>query len=399
MIDNLLHRFGFSKLNYFYTKKVYPKGENTNFHMNTRKPVVLLAPLDWGLGHTIRCIPIINELLKRNCEVLVACNPKQRQVLAIEFPLLRFIHLAGYDVSYGRSRLATLLKFIGQAPKILMAIKREQIWLKEFLKKNRVDAIISDNRYGLYSDLVPSVFMTHQLAVRSGLGRMVDYAIQKKLYSFINKFSSCWVPDSANLTVNAAGKLSHPPQLPNTAVEYIGYLSRLEKCHEDSTQYDLLIILSGPEPQRTILENIFLRELKTFDGAGVMVRGVIDSNPIASFNKTTVINYASSHELNKLVCKAGVVICRSGYTSVMDLLALGKKSILIPTPGQAEQEYLAKHLRRKNLAMSAKQEGFCLKAALESAIKSTIDVLSDSGDRYQTAVNTLIASLKTKKQS
>ncbi|HKH62047.1 MAG TPA: glycosyltransferase [Flavitalea sp.] len=367
--------------------------------MNTRKPVVLLAPLDWGLGHSIRCIPIINELLKRNCEVLVACNPKQKQVLSVEFPSIQFIHLTGYDISYGHNRLATLLRFIRQTPKILMAIKREQIWLKEFLKTNRVDAVISDNRYGLYSKLVPSVFITHQLGVRSGLGRMVDFAIQKKLYSFINKFSSCWVPDSADLTMNAAGKLSHPDQLPNTAVEYIGCLSRLEKCHEYSTQNDLLIILSGPEPQRTILENILLRELKTFYGAGVMVRGIIDSNPIGSFNKTTVINYASSNELNKLICKAGVVICRSGYTSVMDLLALGKKSILIPTPGQAEQEYLAKHLRQKNLAIVAKQEGLCLKTELESAIKSTINVVSDSRDKYKTAVSALVESLKNEKHN
>lgn len=362
--------------------------------MNTRKPVVLLAPLDWGLGHTIRCIPIINELLKRHCEVLVACNPKQKQVLSIEFPLIRFIHLTGYDVSYGRNRVATLLKFIRQAPKILMAIKREQIWLKELLKKNRVDAIISDNRYGLYSDVVPSVFITHQLAVRSGFGRIVDYVIRKKLYSFINKFSSCWVPDAADLMMNAAGRLSHPLQLPNTAVEYIGYLSRLEKCQDDSAQKNLLIILSGPEPQRTILENLLLRKLEAFEGTAVMVRGVLDSSPIASFNKTTVINYASANELNKLICKSGVVVCRSGYTSVMDLLVLGKKAILIPTPGQAEQEYLARHLREKNLAVVVTQKGLCLETALQAIVNATINVASHTGDNYKIAVNKLITSLK-----
>jgi hypothetical protein len=111
LIDNLLHRFGFSKLNYFDTKKVYPKGEIGNFHMNTRKPVVLLSPLDWGMGHTIRCIPIIHELLKRNCEVLVACNPKQKQLLSLEFTAIKFVHLDGYDISYG----VTPLRYASEA--------------------------------------------------------------------------------------------------------------------------------------------------------------------------------------------------------------------------------------------------------------------------------------------
>ena len=367
--------------------------------MNTRKPVVLLSPLDWGLGHTIRCIPIIDELSKRNCEVLVACNPKQKHVLSLELPSIEFIDLAGYDISYGSTGVATLLELIRQTPKLMLAINREQIWLEEFLKKTRVDAIISDNRYGLYSKFLPSVLITHQLAIKSGLGRIVDLAIQKRVYSFISKFSSCWVPDSAHVTINAAGELSHPARLPDTVVEYIGCLSRLKKGVSDSDENELLVVLSGPEPQRTILEDIFLKELETFHGSGVMVRGIVTGNFIQDFNKIRIINYASSSELNKLMCNAAVIICRSGYTSVMDMLILGKRSILVPTPGQAEQEYLAEYLHRKNLGVMAKQKHFCLETALDSIKNSAINVVSEPGDSYKTAVGNLVDSLTGEKHN
>ena len=397
MIDNLLHRFGFSKLNYFGTKKVYPKTEIANFHMNTRKPVVLVAPLDWGLGHTIRCIPIIKELLENDCEVIVACNPKQKKVLSPEFPVLGFVHLSGYDISYGGSRLSTILKLIGQTPKILMAVKREHSWLSAFLAKNLVDIVISDNRYGLSSPLVQSVFITHQLRVKTGLGKAIDNAVQKKLYSLINKFSLCWVPDSPELIMNAGGGLSHPRQLPGTPVTYIGCLSRLHKCSEQVIKNDLVIILSGPEPQRTILEAILVRELKTFQGTALIVRGLQDPEPLSSFDKISIVNYASASELNKLICTAGIIICRAGYTSVMDMLKLGKKSILIPTPGQAEQEYLAKHLEKNKLAVITQQEGFRLQAAVEAANGTVLNAFGDSGDTYKTAVRLLVASVREKK--
>ena len=367
--------------------------------MNTRKPVVLLSPLDWGLGHTIRCIPIIDELWKRNCEVLVACNPKQKDVLSLELPSLDFIDLAGYDISYGSTRVATLIGLVHQTPSILMAIQREQIWLRKFLKKNAVDAIISDNRYGLYSELVPSVLITHQLGIKSGLGRIVDLAIQKRLYTFINKFSSCWVPDSPDETINAAGELSHPARLPETVVEYIGCLSRLKKGVGDSGENELLIILSGPEPQRTILEDILLKELQTFQGSCVFVRGIVSGNPIPDFNDIRIINYAQASELSNLMSNSEVVICRSGYTSVMDLLALGKRAILVPTPGQAEQEYLAEYLHQKNLAVMAKQTGFCLRSALDSLKRSAINMLSVSSDNYKTSVGNLVDSLSIEEYS
>jgi UDP:flavonoid glycosyltransferase YjiC (YdhE family) len=363
--------------------------------MNTRKPVVLLAPLDWGLGHTVRCIPIIKELLAQGCEVLVACNSMQKLILVPEFPSVRFVRLEGYGIYYGKSRVKTLFNLFLQIPKILTRINGEQTWLKNFLIMNPVDAIISDNRYGFFSPGIPCIFITHQLSVRSGLGNVTDNLVQKRLYSFINKFSVCWVPDWESPVLNAGGRLSHPKYLPSIPVTYIGCLSRFEKCTNQSKTTDLLVILSGPEPQRGLLENILIDQLKTFPGTGVFVRGTTEDHSIASFNNITVLNYLSGAELNTLMCNSAIVICRAGYTSVMDILKLGKKAILIPTPGQAEQEYLAMYLHQKKLAVMSNQKRFSLETVLEMVNGSSLEVMSKPMDRYRRIVQEFSHSLKS----
>lgn len=363
--------------------------------MNTRKPVVLLAPLDWGLGHTVRCIPIIKELLKQDCEVLVACNSKQRLQLNQEFSSIRYVDLQGYDIYYGKSRLHTIFNIFLQGSKILTRINREQIWLRKFMTENRVDAIVSDNRYGLFTTQIPCIFITHQLRVRSGLGRLMDNFIQNRLYRFINKFTVCWVPDWKSTVFNAGGELSHPKRLPGIPVNYIGCLSRLNKCVNGSKTSELLIILSGPEPQRTILEAIIMEELRSFRGTGVLIRGIVDDGPVASFNKLTVVNYASAARLNTLICNSDIVICRAGYTSIMDILKLGKKTVLIPTPGQAEQEYLAARLHRQKRAIMATQKSFRLMAVLDALKASEIEAIPEPMDDYERVVDEFCQSLKT----
>jgi uncharacterized protein (TIGR00661 family) len=362
--------------------------------MITRKPVVLLAPLDWGLGHTTRCIPIIKELLGLDCEVLVACNQKQKLLLREEFSSIDFVHLNGYEIRYGKNRLRTLLNLLVQGPKIFNKISRERRWLREFLIKNNVNAVISDNRYGLFSDTVTCIFITHQLRVISGMGKIVDHLIQKFLYSYISRFNACWIPDWKDPTCNAGGQLSHPQKFPGLAVHYLGCLSRFEKCSNHSKKIDLLIILSGPEPQRTILEKIIFSQLKTFGKAAVVVRGIFDDSTIPSFDGVTVLNYASSSELNGLICNSEIIVTRAGYTSIMDLLKLGKKSVLIPTPGQAEQEYLADYLHQKKFAYALKQADLCLETALDKAMQLPDRNSIGAMDQYKEVLEKFVGSLK-----
>ena len=330
------------------------------------KPRILVAPLDWGLGHATRCIPVIHELLRQNCSVVLAGEGKIKLLLQKEFPHLAFHDLKGYDISYSRNKWSLPFVMATQIPKILSAIKYENERLKELVEELQIDGIISDNRYGLYHSAIPSILISHQLLIKTHLGKTADEYLQKLNYSYIDHFSECWVPDYEGNS-NLGGELSHPEKLPQIPVKYLGPLSRFQTLDLPPSG-QLLLLLSGPEPQRTILENMLLEQLKDQNIPTVLVRGF----PGAAFQPDTpanvkVYDHLPAAELNKIMAESSMIISRCGYSTVMDLAALKKKSILIPTPGQTEQEYLAEHLMQKNFALSIDQEKFRLKGALELA--------------------------------
>lgn len=331
----------------------------------TLKPNILIAPLDWGLGHATRCMPLIREFLRQNCNVLVAADEKIKTLLQDEFPQLQFVELKGYGINYSNNKF-TLPFVIGkQIPKILSAIQYENERLDELVEQHKIDGIISDNRYGFYHDEIPSVFITHQLLIKTPLGRMADEYLQKLNYNYINEFSECWIPDNEGDS-NLAGELSHPQNKPSVPLKYIGPLSRFQKQH--SEEKHLLIILSGPEPQRSILENLLIEELKTYTAAVMFIRGLPgETNELHLPANISVFDHLPAEELNKKMAEASMIISRCGYSTVMDLAVLKKKSILIPTPGQTEQEYLSKQLMKNNFAFCIDQQKFRLKNALELA--------------------------------
>ena len=334
---------------------------------------VLVAPLDWGLGHATRCIPIIKELTNQGCTVIIAADSTQKAILQEEFPGLSFVGSPGFRLKYGKNRAFTLLKIIFSLPKFLIAIKRENAWLRRFSSHEGLDLVISDNRYGLYRSGVFSVFITHQLTIRSSLGAVADWLLHTVNYACIRRFSVCWVPDAEG-PENLAGILSHPRKLPAVPVRYIGWLSRLERV-EAEMSFDLLILLSGPEPQRTILERLLLAQLGKVAGRIVLVRGLPTGNPmtvtlpptVTPPGRVDVFDYLPARELERVIGQSRLVLARSGYSTVMDLVRLGKKAIYIPTPGQPEQEYLGPYLQEKGWGICRQQRGVVLTEALESA--------------------------------
>jgi UDP:flavonoid glycosyltransferase YjiC (YdhE family) len=373
--------------------------ELNNFNIPPQKPIVLLSPLDWGLGHTTRCIPIIHELLTQGCSVIIACNSTQKALLTREFPKLTYVHLAGYNLKYGKNRWGTMVRIILQAPKILIRINNEKSWLNIFLKSQSVDCIISDNRFGLYARNVPSVFITHQLYIKTGLWKVADRLVQWLNYRRINRFSTCWVPDRKG-TKTLAGRLSNPGTLPAIPVQYLGGLSRLKACSAITTPIRLLVILSGPEPQRSIFENLLLKELELQPGKIVLVRGLPgEGENVQVKNNVTIHNHAPASFLNELMCNAELVISRSGYTTVMDLLKLGKKSILVPTPGQAEQEYVAIHLHKEQLAYTVSQAQFNLQSSLTAANEFPYQVSPWPMEDYKKAIKEMIEQIIKSKQT
>jgi UDP-N-acetylglucosamine transferase subunit ALG13 len=273
--------------------------------------------------------------------------------------------LKGYRIKYGKSALTS--KILLQVPSILRSIKKENKWLKEQVSKYGFDAVISDNRYGLYHENVFSVFITHQLYIKSSLGKWSEKILQQWNYKFINRFNECWVPDEKGEN-NLAGELSHPVKLPDIPTKYIGPKSRFEKKNINEIRNHLLIILSGPEPQRTILENKIVDQIVNYPATATIVRGLPgERNIIPSTNSIHFYNHLSSEELNIEAMKAEFIISRSGYSTIMDIAALQKKSIIIPTPGQTEQEYLADHLMKKQFAFCIKQIDFSLLTNIEQA--------------------------------
>ncbi len=333
-------------------------------------PTVLIAPLDWGLGHTTRCIPIIRTLKDANYDVVVAVCAKQKALLQHECTNVRFVDLEGYNISYASNKLLFILKIILQIPKILRCIYRENKWLDSYIKQNKTDLIISDNRYGFYSKKVKSIFITHQLQILAGNG-FIENVLQKINYHCINKFNACWVPDFVGEN-NIAGKLSHPKKLPKTKVEYIGALSRFNNSYattvNSNIEYDICVLLSGPEPQRTLLENKLLQQLHYLPNKKILlIRGLPQSTINIEHKHCTIKNHLQGKDLLQAINSSNIIVARSGYTTIMELIYLHKKIILIPTPMQTEQEYLAQYLSTKNICITYVQNEIDMVKAVEKA--------------------------------
>ena len=344
--------------------------------------------MDWGLGHATRCIPIIEHLLEKGYEITIAGNEATKALLKKEFPTVTFIFIKGYNVKYPNQGQFFVWKMMLQLPKIWWAIQREHFWLSKQLKKRNWDLVISDNRYGLHSTKVRTVFITHQLRVQSGSGKLADDIIQFFLYRMINKFNICWVPDEASSTLNIGGILSHPKTKP-LRCEYIGPLSRLNN-NTPKQGNSILVILSGPEPQRTLLENILLEQLNNTPEKIIFVRGLpLASSEIPPQKNIHFKNYMDSAEVETAMKEAEMVVCRAGYSSIMDLLKLNKRAVIIPTPGQTEQEYLATHLQQLKLFAVQSQKNISLTRAFDLLRMRSPEYISFNFEGYKKAFEEL----------
>ncbi|MCK0107939.1 glycosyltransferase [Flavobacteriaceae bacterium S0825] len=316
---------------------------------------ILIAPLNWGLGHATRCIPIINALLINGFVPIIASDGNALSLLKKEFPELEFIELPSYNIEYSKKGSRLKFKLLKDAPKILRAIKKEHHIIQDLVVKNKIVGIISDNRFGVYSKKIPSVYLTHQLNVLSGNTTLLSTKLHQKT---IKKFDECWIPDYRGHN-NLSGVLSHSENSLIT-IKRIGALSRLNKI-DLQQKYDLMVLLSGPEPQRTLLEEKLLLELNDYNGKVIFIKGVVESEQkVTTQNNIIIYNYMISTQLETAINESKLVLSRSGYTTIMDLAKLEKKAFFIPTPGQFEQEYLAKYLAEKHITPFSNQKDFTI---------------------------------------
>lgn len=337
---------------------------------------ILVAPLDWGLGHATRCIPVIKELLANDYDVVLAGEGAQEALLRSEFPELHFLKLDGYRVSYAKNPRWFAFNMMLQVPRIISVIRSEHKWLSRMIKTHKIDAVISDNRFGLYNKKVPTVFITHQLYIKTNLGTWSERLLQRLNYRYINRFTECWVPDAEG-EICLGGELSNPPVKPRIRTMYIGPLSRFEKKQVTEIKGHVLFLLSGPEPHRTIFENRIVNEVSHYNSTATIVRGLpLASTVLPSTGMIKFHNHLPAAELNNELAKAEWVIGRSGYSTVMDIVKMEKKSIMVPTPGQTEQEYLAKYLEQKQIACVTSQKNLSLNAVLKQAEKFSYKIYS-----------------------
>ena len=315
---------------------------------------IIVAPLNWGLGHAARCVTMIHFLLENNFTPILASDGKALDFLQKEFPELEVLELPSYNISYAKN-LKTGLFF--QIPKIAKAIQLEKKVIADFVQNNKnVVGIISDNRFGVRNAKIPSVYLTHQITVLSGMLTWLTSKIHQRI---IQKFDACWIPDSKENTLS--GKLSQTKNK-QLNLKYIGVLSRFVK-EDVSIKNDILIVLSGIESQRKKLEEKLLSVFKNHPKKVVLIQGKIEENQTQkNIGNITVYNYLLSKELEREINQSAVIICRSGYSSIMDLATLKKNVFFIPTKHQTEQEYLVKYLEKMHLAAFSEEKNFSLES-------------------------------------
>lgn len=310
------------------------------------EPHILICPLNWGLGHATRMIPLIMSFLEKGCRVTVASSGAPLRLLTREFQnKINYTSFPGTEIRYARGD-AMMFKMALKLPALLWSMRKEQKTISRMIRRHEPDILISDNRYGVRSKQVLSVFVTHQLRIQLPASiKWLENSLNHINRSLIKKFELCLVPDMHEYP-GLAGRLSHEPLLPN--LRYTGILSRFAHLPSpashplDMPERFLLVILSGPEPQRGILETMLRKQLQKYPV--VWFLGLPGKEEAIKSGNHIFYNHASTHIMANYIQKSELVICRSGYSSVMDLCVWGKKAVMIPTPGQTEQEYLAAHL-------------------------------------------------------
>ena len=357
-----------------------------------KQPTVLVCPLDWGLGHATRCIPVIRQLNESGARIILGSDGPQLNLLRSEFPHLEHIIMPGYKVKLSRI-IPLSLRMVLDAPRLLLKIKKEHKVLKQLIQKHNIDIVISDNRYGLWNRAIHSVIITHQLnIIPPGWLRPFERLLHRHTHQFIERFSECWIPDAAG-EVNLSGKLSHGRNLPRNA-RFIGLLSRFDREKtetESKSQYKIVAIVSGPEPQRSRFEESLLAQLPLNNLPCLLIRGLPGNTSINKQNELLdIADHLTADQLEHILHSKPLVICRAGYSTLMDIAITGNKAILVPTPGQTEQEYLAKKLSDEGIFFATSQHNLDLEYACEKAIAANTLPSPGNVDSYKSAISDLI---------
>ena len=344
---------------------------------------VLICPLNWGLGHAARCIPIAQEFQRQGYKVDFASDGGPLDLLRLEFPASQFYELPGYGITYPTNNI--LINVGRKIMTFLTAIRAEHQTINNIVRSNEYDILVSDNRFGCYSKTTLNIFITHQVNILTPVG-VLDPPVNTFNHYYIRKFNKCWIPDFQE-SPGLSGNLGHDHPLSHS--RYIGPVSRFYQKNRP-IKYRLTAVLSGPEPQRTNLESKLLKQLPDLPYPTALVSGVLTGNRVhEKVGNLEYIPYLTSEKLNRLLMESDSILCRGGYTSVMDLVKLRKKAICVPTPGQTEQEYLTTMYERQGYFLRVNQDELNVETAMENMHKYTGITMEMDGNLLVKAIKDL----------
>jgi len=323
---------------------------------------VLIAPQHWGLGHVTRTIPVIRYFIRKGYELVLASSGAGSNLLRKEFPELVVYDVPDYGITYPSRNMFWNMTF--QIFKLHKAILLEKIALGKICKEHQIDLVVSDARLGAAQNGIASVIISHHLHIPLG-SKLIEFISDTWMRFFYLQFNQIWVPDFGG-DHNLSGDLAH--RFKSSKQFFIGPLSRF-RTMDLPQRFDICFMLSGPEPQRRFFEEKILSQINDLGPAKmILIRGTTTGAVLPKYVNLEVKDLVTSEELNEIMCSSGLIVCRSGYSTLLDLSVIQKKALLIPTPGQPEQEYLGRGLMAKNLFLNVDQDDLNLKKHVKEAL-------------------------------
>jgi predicted glycosyltransferase len=345
----------------------------------TKKYNILICPLGWGLGHAGRMIPLAEVLQKAGHNILVGAGKENLAFFQRELSGLTAIHFPGFSPGYS-AVFPQYFAVIVRLPVLLYHILTEHFRLKKLIRTHKIDIVISDNRFGLWNRKARTVYVTHQLLIPFPAGlRSIEW-IGVRLHRFIIKrYNYCFVPDLPG-DLNLSGRLSHQLKVPAN-VRYVGLLSRFNtgesyESKPDKISLDYVVVLSGPEPQRSILRKKVVNILKDIGSQTIILEGRPSGNRrIDGTDNIISYDHLPRNEMRELLRTTANIISRAGYSFIMELISLNRSAVLIPAPGQTEQEYLADYLSGKGWFTKAHQDKLSRREFHSSGTVPNVDLI------------------------
>ena len=380
---------------------------------------ILVAPLDWGLGHATRCVPIVKEFLRQGAEVELAVVKANAGFFREVFPELRQRVAPGYNVVYPKYGFNMALWLLKNSAHLNAVMRYEKRYAEEMVERHGYDVLFSDNRFAFFSKKAYSVYMTHQrrIAFPPAVAALEGVGVRWHRARMRN-FDEVWVPDVESAP-GYAGALSHLPSLRGAEnapkVKFVGPLSRFDEVVGSlktsgldagelpagslkAGKYRVVAVISGVEPARTQFENRLRDILRDVPGNHLMILG----KPQAPRRRWTegnieFVTHLPTGDFASAVRNADWVISRGGYSTVMDMAYLGAKCVFVPTPGQYEQVVLARDLATAGYAVSIPANRLSVESLLDAFNKNVALPRPESSGVLENAVKDLFSRVGDKR--